>query len=50
MQVLKKEGPIDIYWDNVGGETLDAALVNFNVEGRIMVCVPFVFSASLRRR
>ncbi|KAF8896870.1 hypothetical protein CPB84DRAFT_1748159 [Gymnopilus junonius] len=24
--VLEKEGPIDAYWDNVGGETLDAAL------------------------
>ncbi|KAG6823670.1 hypothetical protein H0H93_003256, partial [Arthromyces matolae] len=24
--ILKKEGPIDVYWDNVGGETLEAAL------------------------
>ena len=24
--VLAKEGPIDVYWDNVGGETLEAAL------------------------
>ncbi|KAI0826371.1 hypothetical protein BC629DRAFT_1434809 [Irpex lacteus] len=24
-EVLKKEGPIDIYWDNVGGPQLDAA-------------------------
>ncbi|KAJ7599454.1 NAD(P)-binding protein [Mycena floridula] len=25
--VLAKEGPLDIYWDHVGGEILDAALV-----------------------
>lgn len=31
---LGKEG-IDIYYDNVGGETLDAALVVFNLFGRI---------------
>ena len=24
--VLEKEGPINVYWDNVGGETLDLAL------------------------
>lgn len=24
-EVLKREGPINVYWDNVGGETLDAA-------------------------
>ncbi|KIP06674.1 hypothetical protein PHLGIDRAFT_450503 [Phlebiopsis gigantea 11061_1 CR5-6] len=24
-EVLKKEGPINLYWDNVGGETLDKA-------------------------
>ena len=23
--VLAKEGPIDIYWDNVGGETLEVS-------------------------
>ncbi|PPQ64885.1 hypothetical protein CVT26_002603 [Gymnopilus dilepis] len=26
VDVLEKEGPIDIYWDNVGGETLEAAI------------------------
>ncbi|TDL20588.1 NAD-P-binding protein [Rickenella mellea] len=25
-EILDKEGPINIYWDHVGGETLDAAL------------------------
>jgi len=24
--ILAKEGPIDVYWDNVGGETLEAAI------------------------
>ncbi|KAF4618892.1 hypothetical protein D9613_009804 [Agrocybe pediades] len=37
-EVLAKEGPIDIYWDNVGGETLDAALEAMAVNGRIIVC------------
>lgn len=23
--VLAREGPIDIYWDNVGGETLEVS-------------------------
>jgi len=36
--VLKREGPIDIYWDNVGGETLDAAMENANKFGRIIEC------------
>ncbi|OLN95798.1 Zinc-type alcohol dehydrogenase-like protein PB24D3.08c 1 [Colletotrichum chlorophyti] len=29
---------IDIYYENVGGEHLEAALSNMNVEGRIAVC------------
>lgn len=29
---------IDIYFENVGGEQLDAALVNMNTHGRIPVC------------
>ncbi|CUA67603.1 hypothetical protein RSOLAG22IIIB_07466 [Rhizoctonia solani] len=36
--VLAKEGPIDIYWDNVGGPTLDAALGAFVPGGRVIVC------------
>ncbi|CAE6420382.1 unnamed protein product, partial [Rhizoctonia solani] len=36
--ILAKEGPIDIYWDNVGGPTLDAALGAFTPGGRIIVC------------
>ncbi|KJA24392.1 hypothetical protein HYPSUDRAFT_1077039 [Hypholoma sublateritium FD-334 SS-4] len=37
-EVLQKEGPIDIYWDNVGGETLDAALENANLGARFIEC------------
>ncbi|CAE6445170.1 unnamed protein product [Rhizoctonia solani] len=36
--VLVREGPIDIYWDNVGGPTLDAALGAFAPGGRVIVC------------
>ncbi|KAJ6550185.1 hypothetical protein B0H19DRAFT_1378803 [Mycena capillaripes] len=37
-KVLAREGPIDIYWDNVGGDTLDAALDHAKVFGRFLVC------------
>ncbi|KAF7333731.1 NAD(P)-binding protein [Mycena venus] len=36
--VLAKEGPIDIYWDNVGGEILDAALEFSAVHARFLQC------------
>ncbi|KAG8699408.1 hypothetical protein FRC08_005326, partial [Ceratobasidium sp. 394] len=36
--VLTKEGPIDIYWDNVGGESLDAAIDACKDFARIVVC------------
>lgn len=36
--VLKREGPINIYWDNVGGETLDAALANAARGARFIEC------------
>ena len=36
-EVLQKEGPIDVYWDNVGGETLDAALANAKKGARFIV-------------
>ena len=40
LESLKKSCPdgIDIYFDNVGGETLDAALTLMNKFGRIPVC------------
>jgi len=36
--VLQKEGPISIYWDNVGGETLEAALDNAKTGARFIEC------------
>ncbi|KAF8996526.1 alcohol dehydrogenase [Cyathus striatus] len=36
--VLEREGGIDIYWDNVGGETLDAALEFAKLGGRFIEC------------
>ncbi|CAE6419808.1 unnamed protein product [Rhizoctonia solani] len=36
--VLEKEGPIDIYWDNVGGESLEAALEACNDHARVICC------------
>ncbi|KAJ7034859.1 hypothetical protein C8F04DRAFT_1001500 [Mycena alexandri] len=35
---LKAHGPIDIYFDNVGGEHLEAALDNMNLNGRVIAC------------
>lgn len=43
-EVLEKEGPIDVYWDNVGGETLDAALDNAAMRARFIVRVNFTTS------
>ncbi|KAI0056019.1 alcohol dehydrogenase [Artomyces pyxidatus] len=37
-EVLEREGPIDIYWDNVGGEVLDLALEFANVHARFIEC------------
>ncbi|KAF7341785.1 Zinc-type alcohol dehydrogenase-like protein PB24D3.08c [Mycena sanguinolenta] len=37
-ELLEREGPIDIYWDNVGGEILEAALNNANIHGRFIEC------------
>lgn len=41
--VLEKEGPIDVYWDNVGGETLDAALSNARKGARFIVSITLLF-------
>ena len=35
--VLKEHGPVDIYWDNVGGETLEAAIEYAALRGKIVV-------------
>ncbi|KAK6984020.1 NAD(P)-binding protein [Favolaschia claudopus] len=37
-EVLEKEGPIDIFWDNVGGDILDAAIENAATFGRFIEC------------
>jgi len=34
--VLAKEGPIDFYWDNVGGESLEAAFANAASKARFV--------------
>ncbi|KAJ7460197.1 hypothetical protein FB451DRAFT_1141301 [Mycena latifolia] len=36
--VLEKEGPVDVFWDNVGGEVLDAALEFAASHGRFLEC------------
>ncbi|KAL0961263.1 hypothetical protein HGRIS_006226 [Hohenbuehelia grisea] len=36
--VLAKEGPIDIYWDNVGGQTLQDAIEAANTHARFIEC------------
>ncbi|KAJ7682244.1 hypothetical protein DFH06DRAFT_1289783 [Mycena polygramma] len=35
---LKEHGPLDLFFDNVGGEQLDAALENMNMNGRVIGC------------
>ncbi|KII92707.1 hypothetical protein PLICRDRAFT_51065 [Plicaturopsis crispa FD-325 SS-3] len=36
--VLKTNGPIDIYWDNVAGSTLDDAIANMSQHGLVIAC------------
>ncbi|RPD54808.1 NAD(P)-binding protein [Lentinus tigrinus ALCF2SS1-7] len=37
-EVLQKEGPVNIYWDNVGGESLDAALEFAAQKATFVIC------------
>ncbi|EMD39221.1 hypothetical protein CERSUDRAFT_93269 [Gelatoporia subvermispora B] len=37
-KTLEEEGPVNIYWDSVGGETLETALANSAVFGRFIEC------------
>ncbi|KAJ7118541.1 hypothetical protein C8R43DRAFT_1137280 [Mycena crocata] len=36
--VLAEHGPIDLFFDNVGGYQLEAALDNMNMNGRVICC------------
>ncbi|EJD50348.1 NAD(P)-binding protein [Auricularia subglabra TFB-10046 SS5] len=36
-EILKEHAPIDIYWDHVGGKTLDAVLPRMKLHGRILI-------------
>ncbi|KAJ4474964.1 hypothetical protein J3R30DRAFT_3505583 [Lentinula aciculospora] len=38
LDVLRKEGPLHVYWDNVGGTTLDAAIENAANHARFLEC------------
>ena len=35
---LRKHGPVDIYFDNVGGETLESAIENAAQKARFVIC------------
>ncbi|KAF8917341.1 hypothetical protein CPB85DRAFT_194432 [Mucidula mucida] len=37
-EILENEGSIDVYWDNVGGETLDLALAYSANLARFLEC------------
>ncbi|KAL1673180.1 hypothetical protein EV122DRAFT_283263 [Schizophyllum commune] len=37
-KVLSEHGPIDVYWDNVGGKTLEIALAHANLGARFIEC------------
>lgn len=37
LQILKEAGGIDIFWDNVGGQTLEAALEAAKIGARFIV-------------
>jgi len=37
-KILEKEGPLNIYWDNVGGETLEAAITAADSYARFIEC------------
>ncbi|CDO77399.1 hypothetical protein BN946_scf184857.g5 [Trametes cinnabarina] len=37
-KILEKEGPINVFWDNVGGETLEAALDAADRHARFIEC------------
>ncbi|KAJ7752416.1 hypothetical protein DFH07DRAFT_825215 [Mycena maculata] len=36
--VLKKHGPLDLYWDNVGGEVVELAIEYSRLHARLIMC------------
>ncbi|KAJ7143341.1 hypothetical protein C8R43DRAFT_1071013 [Mycena crocata] len=38
VEVLKEHGPLDLYWDNVGGETVEAAIEYSRLHARLIMC------------
>ncbi|KAJ7493565.1 hypothetical protein FB451DRAFT_1348613 [Mycena latifolia] len=38
VDVLKEHGPLDLYWDNVGGETVEAAIEYSRLHARLIMC------------
>lgn len=48
--VLREHGPLDLYWDNVAGPTLEAAIDNLTVHGRIIVSLTVVGPGTLPSR
>jgi NADPH-dependent curcumin reductase CurA len=45
-EFLRENGPLDLYWDNVGGESLEAAIENLNVNGRVVVSSQYLYWVS----
>ncbi|KAJ6523331.1 hypothetical protein B0H19DRAFT_1201862 [Mycena capillaripes] len=37
-EVLKEHGPLDLYWDNVGGETVETAIEYSRLHARLIMC------------
>ncbi|KAJ7908844.1 hypothetical protein B0H13DRAFT_2495239 [Mycena leptocephala] len=37
-QVLEEHGPLDLYWDNVGGETIEMAIEYSRLHARLIMC------------
>ncbi|KAK7039338.1 zinc-type alcohol dehydrogenase-like protein PB24D3.08c [Favolaschia claudopus] len=37
-EVLKEHGPLDIYWDNVGGKSLEVAIEYSRLHARLIMC------------
>ncbi|KAJ7432724.1 hypothetical protein FB451DRAFT_1420333 [Mycena latifolia] len=38
LKVLGREGPIEVYWDNMGGDVLDATLERPDINARFLEC------------